>query len=55
MKKTLLLLIILLSCSSSNKKPPKGLEGSWLSMSQEGDGFFKGFFMQINNGERIFQ
>jgi hypothetical protein len=48
-------LLFLFSCTPSNKKPPKGLEGSWLSISQEGDGFFEGFFMKINNGERIFQ
>jgi len=31
------------------------LEGSWLSISQKGNGFFEGYFMKIKNGKRIFQ
>lgn len=49
------IIAFLFSCTPSNKKPPKGLEGSWLSISQKGNGFFEGYFMKIKNGKRIFQ
>lgn len=53
-------LIFLFSCTHSNKKPPKGLEGTWLSVySKQGEwenvGLYLGYFMKIQNGKRTYQ
>ena len=55
-----LILFIVISCTQSNKRPPKGLEGTWLSISQGkgrlgGYGLMTGYFMEIKPGKRIFQ
>ncbi|NPD45349.1 hypothetical protein [Lentimicrobium sp. S6] len=59
MKKLLILLVIITSCTPPSKTPPKGLEGTWLSVPSVEDGkintLYQGYFMEIKPGKRIFQ
>lgn len=53
------IIILLYSCTPTNKKPPKGLEGTWLSVGSVVNGrintFYQGYLMDIKPGKRIFQ
>ncbi len=60
MKKLLILLIIITSCTPNSKTPPKGLEGTWLSVASIQDGWevnslYQGYFMEIKSGKKTFQ
>lgn len=60
MKKLIILLIIITSCAQNPRTPPKGLEGTWLSVSSIKDGWdanslYQGYFMEIKPGKKTFQ
>lgn len=47
----------MVGCSSLEEKPPKGLEGSWLSVRNDKcfERTYDGYFMEVKKGQRIFQ